>query len=205
MLTDGRIKQFWMLGCCVITNISWNMLFNSNLKALVNSPYICGITATLKFINQIALLEDREHIFCNILTFDPAKNAIPRWCTWRRWHILIAVMRGNRAGGNWLMKWDELKKFPWYTHRLIHRKRVICELHDSYFCLMTIKHTISKIEWAIEWALNYYITQSRQKTDSLVRVPVTVGDGYRRDVVEKTTPGRRSLGLWWVGVLRRCW
>ena len=55
------------------------------------------------------------------------------------------------------------KKFPWYTHRLTHRKRVTCELHDSYFCLMTIKHSISKIEWAIVWALNYYITQSRRK------------------------------------------
>ena len=56
------------------------------------------------------------------------------------------------------------KKFPWYTHRLTHRKRVTCELHDNYFRLMTIKHAISKIEWAIEWALNYYITQSRQKS-----------------------------------------
>ena len=56
------------------------------------------------------------------------------------------------------------KKFPWYTHRLTYRKRVTCELHDSYFRLMTIKHAISKIEWAIEWALNYYITQSRQKS-----------------------------------------
>ena len=60
----------------------------------------------------------------------------------------MAVMRGNRVGGNWLMKWDELKKFPWYTHRLMHRKRVTSELHDSYFRLMTIKHSISKIEWA---------------------------------------------------------
>ena len=76
--------------------------------------------------------------------FDPAKNAIPRWSIRRRWHILMAVMRGNRVGGNWLMKWDELKKFPWYTHRLMHRKRVTCELLDSYFRLMTIKHAISK-------------------------------------------------------------
>ena len=98
---------------------------------------------------------------CCILTFDPAKNAIPRWCTGRKWHILMAVMRGNRVDGNWLMKWDEVKKFPWYSHRLTHRKRVTCELHDSYFRLMTIKHAISKIEWAIEWALNYYIAQSR--------------------------------------------
>ena len=44
----------------------------------------------------------------------------------------------------------------------MHRNRVTSELHDSYFRLMTIKHAIPKIEWAIEWALNYYITQSRQ-------------------------------------------
>ena len=47
------------------------------------------------------------------------------------------------------------KKFPWYTHRLMHWKRVTCELHDSYFRLITIKHSISKIEWAS----NEYITQ----------------------------------------------
>ena len=67
----------------------------------------------------------------------------------------------RKSRGNWLTKWDKLK-FPWYTHRLMHRKRVTCELHDSYFRLMTIKHAIPKIEWA----LNYYITQSRQKSDS---------------------------------------
>ena len=38
------------------------------------------------------------------------------------------------------------KKFPWCTHRLMHRKRVTCELHDSYFRWMTINHAISKIE-----------------------------------------------------------
>ena len=47
------------------------------------------------------------------------------------------------------------KKFLWYTHRLMHRKRVTSELQDSYFRLMTIKHSISKIEWAS----NDYITQ----------------------------------------------
>ena len=41
------------------------------------------------------------------------------------------------------------------------------ELHDSYFRLMTIKHAIPRIEWAIEWALNYYITQSRQEVRQL--------------------------------------
>ena len=37
----------------------------------------------------------------------------------------------------------------------MHRKRVTSELHDSYFRLMTIKHSIS----VIEWASNDYITQ----------------------------------------------
>ena len=35
----------------------------------------------------------------------------------------------------------------------MHRKRVTSELHDSYFCLMTIKYAIPKIEWAIECAI----------------------------------------------------
>ena len=48
----------------------------------------------------------------------------------------------------------------------MHRKRVTCELHDSYFRLMTIKHAISKIEWA----LNYYITQL---SSSWVGVPAS--------------------------------
>ena len=69
-----------------------------------------------------------------------------RWCTGREWHILMAVMRGNRVGGNWLMKWDEVKKkIPLYSHRLTHRKRVTSELHDSYFRSMTITQAIPKI------------------------------------------------------------
>ena len=36
----------------------------------------------------------------------------------------------------------------------MHRKKVTCELHDSYFRLMTIKHAILKIEWVIELLYN---------------------------------------------------
>ena len=62
------------------------------------------------------------HSLCYILTFDPAKNTIPRWCTGRRWHILMAVMRGNRVGRNWLTKRDEEKNshgtlIDWCTGR----------------------------------------------------------------------------------------
>ena len=50
--------------------------------------------------------------YCYILTFWPGPKCHSRWCTGRKWHIPMAVRRGNRVGGNWLMKWDELKKIP---------------------------------------------------------------------------------------------
>ena len=46
------------------------------------------------------------------------------------------------------------KKIPMVHYRVMHRKRVASELHDSYFRWVTIKHSISKIEWAS----NDYIT-----------------------------------------------
>ena len=70
------------------------------------------------------------------------------------------------------MKWNEVKNIPLYSHRLTHRKRVTYELHDIYFRLMTIKHSISKITGAIKWAFNYYIAQSRQKSSSRVGVEI---------------------------------
>ena len=51
----------------------------------------------------------------------------------------------------WRKLADEMgraKKIPMVHYRVMHRKRVTYELHDSYFRLMTIKHSISKIEWA---------------------------------------------------------
>ena len=53
-------------------------------------------------------------------------------------------MSGNRVGGNWLMKWDEVKKIPLYSHRLTHQTRVTSELDDSYFRSMTIAQAIPK-------------------------------------------------------------
>ena len=75
------------------------------------------------------------------------------------------------------------KKSPWYTHRLMHRKRVTAELHDSYFRLMTIKHSISKIEWASN---DYIIQLSSTSQGVATRVPHI----WRRDVVGKATPDR---------------
>ena len=65
----------------------------------------------------------------------------------------------------------------------MHQKRVTSELHDSYFRLMTIKHAIPKIEWVIEWVLNYYITRSRQEVRQL-ELETRCG--------RESTPGRRG-------------
>ena len=68
------------------------------------------------------------------------------------------VIERDRVGGLRLVIWDKVK-VPWCQYRLIHRRRGASELHAGCFRLMTIKHLISKIHWAIVWALNYYLTQ----------------------------------------------
>ena len=75
----------------------------------------------------------------------------------------------------WLTKWDKVK-FPWYTHRLMHRKRVTSELHDSYFRLMTIKQDIPNIEWAIELLYNSVKTGCQTVGDQTVGEKTAVGD-----------------------------
>ena len=82
------------------------------------------------------------------------------WCTGREWPVnymtvISAWWRSNMPfqrrrkyifhwrGWAWLTIWDRVK-IPRYSHRLMHRKRVTCELHDSYFRLMTIKHANQK-------------------------------------------------------------
>ena len=67
---------------------------------------------TTNYFEQI--LEATPHkttALCYVLTFWPGQKCHSRWCTGRKWHILMAVMRGNLVGGNWLMKWDEVKKY----------------------------------------------------------------------------------------------
>ena len=90
------------------------------------------------------------------------------------------------------MKWDKVKKFPLYSHRLTHRKTVTSELHDSYFCSMTITQAIPKIaevthpdrqiseEIAKAWR-RVHITawefEGNKKTDELNRELETEVDG----------------------------
>ena len=81
------------------------------------------------------------------------------------------VIERDRVGGLRLIIWDKVKNTLCH-YRVMHWKSVTSKLRDSYFRLMTIKHSISKIEWAS----NDYITQLSSTS-------------YRRDVVGKATSG----------------
>ena len=85
----------------------------------------------------------------------------------------------GRAG---LTKWDRVKILR-YSHKLMHWKRVTCELHDSYFRSMTIKHTIPKIEWAIELLYNSVKTGSQWVGDQT---------SWRQDVAGKATTQQKG-------------
>ena len=58
---------------------------------------------------------------CYILTFDPGKHAISKWCTRRKWHIPMASNRKKSRRRIWLTKWDKVKAhdtlIDWCTGR----------------------------------------------------------------------------------------
>ena len=90
-------------------------------------------------------------------------------------------------GRAWLTIWDRVK-IPRYSHKLMHWKRVTCELHDSYFCSMMIKHAIPKMaevmerDWVgIELLYNSVHRKFNQFGDQ---------KSWRNDAVEKTAPSR---------------
>ena len=149
---------------------------------------------------QIAFLKFTS--CCYILTFWPGQKCHSKVMHRKEVTHSNGSYERKSRGRKLADEMGRTKKFPWYTHRLMHRKRVTCELHDSYFRLMTIKHAISKIKWA----LNYYIAQSRRNSRQLSSSSREIGRSYRRDVLRKATSGRRGhLRPWWVGVQRRCW
>ena len=122
-----------------------------------------------------------------MLTFDPAKHATPNTADV---HILLA----------WASLADKMGqgKIPRYTHRLMHGKGVTCELHDSYFRLMTIKHAILRtaevthpdsqswgdIERAIELLYNSVKTGSQSVLETR---------SWRQDVVEKASTQQKAV------------
>ena len=71
---------------------------------------------------------------CCMLTSALARHAIPKTAE-------VAYSVGVRRA--WLTIWDTVK-IPRYSHKLMYRKRMTCELHDSYFRSMMTKTCHSK-------------------------------------------------------------
>ena len=86
---------------------------NSNIGQLLGLFSSQGMLTHL-FTTLVQLCRDFG-CCCYVLTFWPGQKCHSRWHTGRKWHIRMAVMRRNRVGGNWLMKWDEVKKKSHYT------------------------------------------------------------------------------------------
>ena len=84
----------------------------------------------------------------------------------RRWKCIF----------HWLTILDKVK-IPWYSHKRMHRKRVTCELHDSYFRSMTIKTCRSKgvgVELLYNWVHRKF------------------NQFWRQDVVEKASTQQKG-------------
>ena len=93
-------------------------------------------------------------------------------------------------GRAWLTIWERVK-IPRYSHRLMHRKRVTCELHDSYFRSMTIKHAIPKTaEVHIPTASYGEILSGRELLYSWVHRKFN--QFWRQDMVEKASTQQRA-------------
>ena len=72
----------------------------------------------------------------------------------RNWHIPMASYRKRSRKRAWLTIWDKVK-IPPYPHKVMHRKRVTCELHDSYFRLWRLNMPFQRRrKWHIPMA-NY--------------------------------------------------
>ena len=144
--------------------------------------------------------------WCCILTFDLAKHAITK--TAEVTHSDGQLWEKIAVGGlGW--QYGTMVKIPRYSRRLMHRKRVTCELHDSYVRLMTIIHAIPKasevthsdsqlwgdIQWVIELLYNLVKTGSH----------LVFGDQTRwwQDAVEEASSQQSGpLGLWLSNIRR---
>ena len=114
----------------------------------------------------------------------------------------------THSNGSYERKWrgrklaDEMgraRKILMLHYRVMHRKRVTSELHDSYFRLMTIKHSISKIEWASN---DYFIELSSTSQSSCQESSRQLKTRCGREI--HTRPRGPSETPMKFGVQRRC-
>ena len=92
------------------------------------------------------------------------------------------------------------RKIPMVHYRVMHRKRVTSELHDSYFHLMTIKHSISKIEWVSnDYIIELSSTSQCSCQESSRQLETRCG---RESHTRQRGPSETPMEF---GFQRRCW
>ena len=99
------------------------------------------------------------------------------------------VFRWRRRA--WLTIWDRVK-IPRCRQKVMHRKRVTCELYDSYFRSMMIRtcHSKDGRSWIFRWPfMGRDWVDVEQLYSSVHR---KFNESWRNDAVEKTAPNRRS-------------
>ena len=79
----------------------------------------------------------------SVVYWPPTRPNMP-FQRWWKLHILLASYGKRLRRQAWLTIWDRVK-ISRCSHKLMDRKRVTCELHDSYFRLMMIKHAIPRM------------------------------------------------------------
>ena len=101
----------------------------------------------------------------------------------------ICIFRWRRRA--WLTIWNWVK-IPSYSHKLMQRKRVTCELHDSYFRLMMIKTRHSKDGGSCIFRWPFMGRDWVDVELSYNSVHRKFNQSWRNDAVEKTAPSRRG-------------
>ena len=86
----------------------------------------------------------------------PPKNAIPRWCTGRKWHIPMA---SNRKRSRGRIKANNMGQGEGPTVPIQTDAPEESDLWTAWQLFPLDDDSISKIQWAIVWVLNYYLTQ----------------------------------------------
>ena len=106
---------------------------------------------------------------CCILTFDPAKHAISKWCTGRKWHIPMASNRKKSRRRIWQMKWDKVKAhdtlIDWCTGRE-WPLNCITVISTWWRSNMPFQRLSGLLSGLLRGRLNYYITRWGQEVRS---------------------------------------
>ena len=103
---------------------------------------------------------------CCILTFDPVKHAIPKWCTGRKWHIPMASNRKKSRRRIWLTKWDKVKAHDTLIDWCIGRELPLnCMTVISAWWRSNMP--FQRLSGRLSGWLNYYITRWRQEVSEL--------------------------------------